>query len=123
MKTVLIVEDDKIVARLYRTILERAGYETEVVTDGRVALEKIRARPPDGLLLDLMLPGVSGIEVLKQIRSEGLQIPVVVCTNASVPIMLNRAKEAGATLVFDKSSMSPTQLAEAFQAKLAPTMA
>src|ERR1041384_1079699 len=93
MKTILIVEDDKVTAKIYRSILEKAGFKVEVAETGPAALELYAALHPDGLLLDLMLPGVSGIDILKRIRegAAGKKLPIVVYTNAFVPQLVNAA--------------------------------
>jgi two-component system, cell cycle response regulator DivK len=78
----LIVEDDRDIVALFRHVLDIAGYHTEIVLDGREAMETIELRPPNIVLLDLQLPGMSGIEILKRMRAdEKLKtIPVVVIT-------------------------------------------
>jgi PleD family two-component response regulator len=82
---ILIVEDDRDIAAFFRRVLDLAGYRTGIVFDGRVAIEHILRNPPDILLLDLLLPGVPGAEVLKAIHSrEDLkQIRVVIVTGYS----------------------------------------
>ena len=78
----LIVEDDRDIVALYRHVLDIAGYRTEIVLDGTRALERIFAIHPDIILLDLQLPGISGVEILTRIRSDPstAAIPVVVIT-------------------------------------------
>jgi CheY-like chemotaxis protein len=72
------------------------------------------------MLLDLMMPGVNGIEVLKTVRAMHhlAQIPVMVYTNAFVPHLINEARAAGATEVFSKSGLKPEILVTAFRAVL-----
>lgn len=119
MKKILIIEDDPITARVYRGHLEKARYQVEVVPDGRQAIPRIQQFRPDGVLLDLMLPGLSGIEILKQLRAGGSAVPVVVCTNANVPKLVEDAKAAGANYVFGKAEMTPLELTETFRVELA----
>ena len=78
----LLIEDDRDVAALFRHVLDMAGYRTEIVFDGNAALEKLATVHPDIVLLDLQLPGVSGVDILKQMRAdERLKtVPVVVVT-------------------------------------------
>src|SRR5436853_3648061 len=103
MKKILIIEDDHITARIYRTLLEKEGYRVEVAADGQSGLERLMEFRPDGLLLDLMLPKTSGAELLKKIRALDYfqDLPVVAVTNAFVPQMVQDAFGAGATAVFD----------------------
>lgn len=78
----LIVEDDRDIVALFRHVLDVAGYQTEITLNGLEAMRRIESQPPDILLLDLQLPGLSGIEILKRIRADERlrNIPVVVIT-------------------------------------------
>src|SRR6058998_1283800 len=93
MKKILIIEDDPIAAYIYRNRLEKEGYRVEVAVDGQSGFDRLVEFRPDGLLLDLMLPKTSGIELLKAIRNlehfRGL--PVIAYTNAFVPNMIEEA--------------------------------
>ena len=66
----LIIEDEPEIAALFRYAIEAAGYRTEIVLHGQVALERLSNTQPDIVLLDLRLPVVSGIEILKIIRND-----------------------------------------------------
>jgi len=83
----LIVEDDRDIVALFRHVLDIAGYQTEIVLDGRDAMDRLGVMTPDIVLLDLQLPRVSGVEILKHMRSDErlLRVPVVVIT-AYAPI-------------------------------------
>ncbi len=76
---VLVVEDDATVADVVVRYLEREGYVTEAVSDGLTALARARAAPPALVVLDLMLPGLDGLEVCRRLR-EHAPIPVVILT-------------------------------------------
>ncbi len=69
-KKLLIVEDDKVISHIYNFKFREAGFLVDSASDGPMALEKLRENPPDILLLDLLLPKLNGVEVLKQIRSQ-----------------------------------------------------
>ncbi len=118
MKKIVIVEDDTVTAKLYRTTLEKAGFAVETAADGQAGLARINEGAPDGVLADLMMPGMSGIELLKRIRAtpQFQRLPVMCYTNAFVPKLVDEAKAAGATRVFDKSTLTPTMLVDAFTA-------
>ncbi len=60
----LIVEDDQDLATLFRHVLDVAGYQTESILDGKEAMERLEEFPPHLVLLDLQLPGMSGVEIL-----------------------------------------------------------
>jgi phosphate regulon transcriptional regulator PhoB len=79
---VLIVEDENDIAELIRYNVERAGYQTRVVGDGQQALRLIRQETPDLLLLDLMLPGMDGLEVCRRVRAEAgtRALPIIMVT-------------------------------------------
>ncbi|MBA2695592.1 MAG: response regulator transcription factor [Actinobacteria bacterium] len=75
---VLVVEDDPQLAEVVAGYLSRAGFEVETAADGLKALAEVHTGRPDLVVLDLMLPGISGLEVLRRLRSEGSQVAVVV---------------------------------------------
>ncbi len=115
MKKILIIEDDSIVSSVYRRLLEKRGFEVAIAADGQAGVTKMTEFAPDAVLLDLMLPKLSGVEVLKKIRSEDRfkSVPVLVFTNAYVPNMVDLARDAGANFVFCKSTLTSRQLLEA----------
>lgn len=76
---VLVVEDDPTVAEVVVRYLEREGYTTETVGDGHAALASARALPPALVILDLMLPGMDGLDVCRELR-ELAPVPVVILT-------------------------------------------
>ena len=125
MKKILIIEDDSIVAHIYRSRLEKEGYAVEVATDGQAGYYRIHDLRPDGVLLDLMLPKMNGIEILKKIRAQAQfqKIPVVVFTNAYVTNMIQESFTAGASAVYNKATLTPRQIVDALNAALGVTAA
>ena len=77
--SILVVDDDPNISRLEQLYLEKEGYETRVAADGNAAMDAFRKLPPDLVLLDVMLPGTDGHEVLKTIRKSS-RIPVIMVT-------------------------------------------
>jgi len=75
---VLIVEDNETLAEGLRTSLELEGHAVRIVLDGESGLAAVRGDPPDVVVLDLMLPGRSGFQVLRALREEGHQMPVLI---------------------------------------------
>jgi len=75
---VLIVDDEPQVREIVATYLEREGFSVRSASDGQQALEEIAAKRPDAMVLDLMLPEVSGLEVLQRLRAGGDEVPVIV---------------------------------------------
>lgn len=85
MAKILVVEDDSELSRVMCLELSHEGYDVVPAEDGRIALEKIASEKPDLVLLDVMLPRLSGLEVLRKIRAEGMEhvspdIPVIMVT-------------------------------------------
>jgi len=76
---VLVVEDDTTVAEVVTRYLEREGFTVETVGDGRDALERADAQLPDLVVLDIMLPGIDGLEVCRRLRSRA-PVPIVMLT-------------------------------------------
>jgi two-component system, OmpR family, response regulator ResD len=66
--SILVVDDEPTIGEVVSRYLQRAGYETRVALDGPSALAKVEAEPPDLVVLDLMLPGIEGLEVMRRIR-------------------------------------------------------
>ena len=85
-QTILIVEDDEDLRRLFRTALALAGYDVVEAGDGLEALQRIDQIIPDLVVLDLVLPGVSGMVVQQELAAQALtrQIPVVVITGTAI---------------------------------------
>jgi two-component system, OmpR family, response regulator RegX3 len=88
MTRILIVEDEAALSEPLAYLLEKEGYETEVVEDGRAAVDEFARVTPDLVLLDLMLPGLPGTEVCREIR-----------TRSSVPIIMLTAKDSEVDVV------------------------
>src|SRR4051794_18879588 len=77
---VLLVEDDPSMQTTLRRTLQNRGMEVEVCSDGREALARWKAAPPDVVMLDLTLPGLDGLLVLEEARRSGLATPVLILT-------------------------------------------
>jgi DNA-binding response OmpR family regulator len=80
---ILIVEDNANLAYGLRNNLEIAGYDVKIGEDGETALELVDGDPPDLIVLDLMLPGLDGYRVLRRLREQGRDIPVLILTARS----------------------------------------
>jgi len=77
---ILVVDDDPTVSDVVRRYLERAGYDVVLAADGGAALEAARRTSPDLVVLDLMLPGMDGLEVCRRLRSGPSGVPIVMLT-------------------------------------------
>ncbi len=85
MAQVMVVDDDDTVASVVVSYLERAGHSSRHVADGASALAEIARLEPDLVVLDLMLPGVDGLEVCRRIRTQWAHLPVVMLTALAEP--------------------------------------
>ena len=79
----LLAEDERALSKALATILERSNYSVDTVYDGKAALEYLAADNYDGVILDIMMPKKDGITVLKELRSRGSKIPVLILTAKS----------------------------------------
>ena len=120
MKKILVIEDDPVVGMVYQRFLQTHGFSSEVCRDGATGLERLAAYQPDALLLDMMMPKMGGVEVLKRLRAQDAfkALPVIVFTNAAIPAFVDQATAAGANHVLDKSKASPTLILGLLQSLL-----
>lgn len=121
MKTIVVVEDQPVLASAYRNKFSGEGFHVEVAPDGEQGLDLITRIKPDLVLLDLHLPKLSGLELLRRVRSNPAlhAMPVIVFSNLTKPGAVEEAWEAGATLVLSKFSTSPKRVLESVNATLA----
>jgi DNA-binding response OmpR family regulator len=116
-KKILFVEDDPVVLTLYRNRLQREGFEVLFAEDGEVALSVLSRVRPDLVVLDLMLPKVNGVDVLKHIRAdERLKAtPVLILSNAYMTELAQKAMQSGANKGMLKTECTPAKLVEAIR--------
>lgn len=105
---ILVVDDEPVVAEVMAEAIRAAGCEALVALDGTEALDLLSATPVDGVFMDLVMPGLSGLAVLAQIRSRHPLLPVVVISGHEVGETSAKAKELGAIAVLEK----PTTVAQ-----------
>ena len=111
---VLFVEDDALVAQMYRLKLELDGYSVEVASDGVAALEKARSMQPDIVFLDIRLPKLDGLSVLEKLRAdpETEHLPVVILSNWNEKELVERGIKLGALDHMIKSQTTPARLSQ-----------
>ena len=121
MKRVLVIDDDQFVLKVYQSKFESEGMHAEVAADPVSALTLIKANVPDLILLDLMLPAMNGVDLLKQIRGlpGAATVPVLVFTHSYDSSLIDQAKAAGADLCLNKNNVSPNRLIEMVRHALA----
>jgi len=123
MKKILIIEDDQIVANVYRNKLNVEGYQTEIAADGETGLKIMRTFKPDLIVLDLMLPKMSGVDVIRSVRSEAdfSKLPIVVFSNTYLTNMIQQAWKAGANKCLSKASCSPGEILDVVHNTIGPS--
>lgn len=105
-KKILIVEDSPEIHKVVSLTLTDAGYETDSAFNGKEGVEKIKHNKYDLILLDLVMPGKSGFEVLKELRILGIKIPIIVYSNMLEDITRDEAIKMGASDYFEKATTS-----------------
>jgi DNA-binding response OmpR family regulator len=110
MNKIFIIEDDEIVAEVYKHKLQAEGYDVEVAHDGESGYFRVRAFKPDLLLLDMMVPELSGLDILRMLRgkAEFQALPIIAFSGADD--VLQDAKRYGATQVLSKGEYLPNQI-------------
>jgi len=114
MAKIAIVEDDLAISQMYRIKFESEGYSVETAENGKLGLALIEAMKPDIVLLDLMMPEMTGDKVLELMRKStwGKNIKVVVLTNMGEQEIPLEVKKLGVSAVILKADMTPRQVAE-----------
>ena len=106
MKTILLVEDSRFLRLMNERALTRAGYSVMTAGDGQEALRLASERPPDLILLDLLLPKLGGAQVLRSLKNNTLTAGIPVVVLSSLPQSNEpRLKKEGAAAYFDKSTL------------------
>jgi DNA-binding response OmpR family regulator len=109
-KRVLIVEDESFLKELLGMKFEKEGCELLYATTGEEALEVIAEKEPDVVLLDLVLPGIDGFEVLRRLSQQSQRIPVVVLSNLGQESDVQKGKKLGAIEFLIKANFSPGEV-------------
>lgn len=117
METILIVEDEQNLLKLLELTFKSHGYKVIKAINGAEAYSTAVKESPNLILLDILLPGESGLEVLKKLKEEEKtkDIPVVMLTNFSEPDMMDQAKRLGAKDYLIKSNNDPSTVLEKIQ--------
>lgn len=111
-KYILVAEDDKFYANIYRTKLTKEGYEVVVVGDGAQAMKLARQKKPDLILLDIVMPVKDGFETLKELKADAnlKSVKVIVLSNLGQEEDIKKAKELGAVDYIVKANVSIGQM-------------
>lgn len=111
-KKILFIEDDEGFYNIFSVPLKMKGYDIVRVSEGNSAVEKIITEKPDLVLLDIVLPGISGIDILKELREreETQSVVVIMLTNFGSDENISRAMEYGANDYLMKYNIVPSEL-------------
>lgn len=119
-KKILIVEDDFFIRDLYEIEAKRAGYDVITAADGQEGVDMAKKVIPDLLLIDLMLPKMDGISIIKNLKvfSEFANIPCLIITNLEDETKEREAKAAGAAAYMLKIRFTPEMVIQAIKTHL-----
>ena len=104
---ILIVDDSSFSRRNMRQHLEALGHDVEEASDGPQALERFYLNPPDLVMLDLVMPGMNGIEVLAKMQGLNPKIPVIVATSDVQKATADEVQQGGARALLNKPVVRP----------------
>ncbi len=122
-KSILIVDDDRFLIDMYSLKFKEEGFTVSSAQGGEEAISKLSTEAPDVVLLDLIMPGVDGLEVLRTVREKNLakDTTFIVLSNQSQTDDIARAKELGANHYIVKASAVPSEVVAEVRKKLAQT--
>lgn len=114
MPKIAIIEDDQAISQMYRFKFEAEGFTVETAENGKVGLALAENMKPDMILLDLMMPEMTGGEMLEKLRATdwGKDIKVVILTNMGEQEIPPRVKELEVSGIILKADMTPSQVAD-----------
>jgi len=113
-KKILLIEDDPLIVEIYETRLKKAGFRVESVPDGKKAFRKLKEKEFDLLLLDIVLPSLTGFELLTRIRNDDelKDIRVLVLSNLGEKTDVERAEKLGVVGYLIKAHHTPSDVVE-----------
>lgn len=112
MAKILLVEDDQFLLKMYKKKFEVSGFVVEIAHDGLEGLEKMKSFAPDLVMMDIMMPKLSGIEAIIKAKADPSlkDIPIVVLSNLSSTTDAEEAVKKGAVDFLVKSNLTPNQV-------------
>ncbi len=111
-KKILLVEDEDFIRDLYTRQLTKAGFSVKSAVDGQSGLTSLKSEPFDLLLLDIMLPGMNGLQVLREFKTQNPNSPMItiLLTNLGQEAVIKEGFELGAQAYLIKASYTPDQV-------------
>lgn len=116
----LIVEDDYELAEMYATKFKNSGFSVDVAHNGAEGYAKMKADKPDLVLMDMMMPELSGLEAVRKAKADSAiqKIPIIMLTNQSDDADVKAAMEAGAQSYILKADLTPSQVVDVVRSVL-----
>ncbi len=121
-KIILLVEDEPVLSNLLRQRLEKDGFKVMVAKDGEEALKVLKTAKPDLILLDVILPKLSGFELMEKLREEPefQKAPIIIISNLGQESDMEKGQMLGAAEYLVKAKLSIEELVEKVKAFLSP---
>jgi CheY-like chemotaxis protein len=105
-KKILVIDDDITSLDIVSFMFEEKGFQVQRCTDGFSAIEQVKSEHPDLIIVDLMMPGINGIDTVKELRAQGVESPIIAFTAVDEPILHKEAEDAGCNTVLTKPCRS-----------------
>lgn len=120
MKKILVIEDDKFLRELISQKLAKEGYDVAEAIDGEKGIESVKSENPDLILLDLILPGIDGFEVLAKMKADPklAEVPVIILSNLGQKDDIEKGLEMGANDYLIKAHFTPGEIIEKIESVL-----
>lgn len=115
MSKVLLIEDDSLMVKMYNMKFTHDGFDVETALDGEEGLQKAKSTKPNVIILDIMLPRMSGTEVIEKLKQDAItkDIPVIVLTNLNVTEDdVAKCKNLGAKEILAKTEVTPQEVVD-----------
>ena len=121
MTKIAIIEDDQAISQMYRFKFEAEGYDVQTAENGKLGLELTESMRPDIILLDLMMPEMTGDVMLERLRATawGKTLKVIILTNMGEQEIPEKVRALGVAAVILKADMTPRQVADLVRKQLA----
>ena len=113
-KKLLLVEDEEFISFIYKRQFEISGYDVDTARDGLMGISQIKNFHYDLILLDIMLPGMNGIDILKAAKSDltTKDIPIIMLTNLAQENIMQEAFKLGAVAYWIKADSNPSEIVQ-----------
>jgi len=117
MPSILLVEDDPLITEIYETKLKESGFDVETLSDGRNVFKRLKEKKFDLLVLDIVLPNLTGFEILRKIRKDKdlKNLKIFVLSNLGQRSDVDLAKELGALKYLIKANFTPSEIVQEIQ--------